>query len=180
MATVAHEQFDWTDERVAFLRKRIAEGVGPSAIARELRGHNLIPTRNAVLGKLSRLGLRVGASIKAKRTRQSCKAQVKTQKASTKPRPPAQAPRCVALPPLMLAGGKTIGILDVDDSMCRYPVGDPAKSDFAFCGRRPSGERPYCIDHVRLCYEKPRKSPEMSAIAKARAELTQKLREATA
>lgn len=179
MATVAHEQFDWTDERVAFLRKRIAEGVGPSAIARELRGHNLIPTRNAVLGKLRRLGLRVGAPIKAERTRQSRKAQGKVQRAP-KPRPPAQAPRCSALPPLMLAGGKTIGILDVDDSMCRYPVGDPAKSDFAFCGRRPSGERPYCIDHVRLCYEKPRKSPEMSAKAKARAELTQKLREATA
>lgn len=179
MATVAHEQFDWTEERVALLRQRKAEGVGPSAIARELRGHNLIPTRNAVIGKLNRLGLRVGAPIKAERKRQSRKVQVKAQRAP-KPRPPAQAPRCVALPPLLLAGGKTIGILDVNDSMCRYPIGDPAKSDFAFCGRAPVNERPYCIDHVRLCYDAPRKSPEMSARAKARAEMEKKLREVAA
>lgn len=45
--------FNWTDERVEFLKKLWAEGISASGIASRLIG----PTRNAVIGKIHRLGL---------------------------------------------------------------------------------------------------------------------------
>ena len=53
----------WTDERVETLKKMWSEGQSASQIAKELGG----VTRNAVIGKVHRLGLsnRAGASAAA-------------------------------------------------------------------------------------------------------------------
>ncbi len=49
----------WTDERIDHLKKLCAEGKSASQIAGELGG----VTRNAVIGKLHRLGLRTGVAV---------------------------------------------------------------------------------------------------------------------
>ena len=54
----------WTDERVEILKKMWGEGQSASVIAKELGG----VTRNAVIGKVHRLGLsnRAGSGASAK------------------------------------------------------------------------------------------------------------------
>ena len=84
----------WTDERVELLKKMWGEGQSASQIAKELGG----VTRNAVIGKVHRLGLsnRAGAAGAAK-------ADAKPAKAEAKPKPaPKPAPAKPAKPEVVM------------------------------------------------------------------------------
>lgn len=77
----------WTDERVEMLKKMWSEGQSASQIAKELGG----VTRNAVIGKVHRLGLsnRAGSAPAPA----EAKPEAKPQAAKPKPAPkPAAAP----------------------------------------------------------------------------------------
>ena len=72
----------WTDERVEILKKMWGEGQSASVIAKELGG----VTRNAVIGKVHRLGLsnRAGSSSTAKAApKEKAKAEPKAKAAAT-------------------------------------------------------------------------------------------------
>jgi GcrA cell cycle regulator len=56
------------------------------------------------------------------------------------------------LEPLKFEDGKAANVLTLNESMCKFPIGDPTDPDFAFCGRGSSGG-PYCSDHARLAYQ---------------------------
>jgi GcrA cell cycle regulator len=47
-----------------------------------------------------------------------------------------------------------VSIVELRESMCRWPIGDPAQSEFRFCGakKRP-GEGPYCACHAGIAYQ---------------------------
>jgi GcrA cell cycle regulator len=143
----------WTDERVATLRKLWAEGLSASQIAKQLGG----VTRNAVIGKVHRLGLagRATPSRPAKRPVRAARPRVISP---TAPRlRPASHPNVPAiivpeLEPLLFDDGRAASVLTIKDTMCKYPIGDPATADFAFCGRESSCG-PYCQDHARLAYQ---------------------------
>ncbi|MEZ5732126.1 MAG: GcrA family cell cycle regulator [Paracoccaceae bacterium] len=81
----------WTDERVETLKKMWAEGQSASQIAKELGG----VTRNAVIGKVHRLGLsnRVGGAPEAK-PEPAPKAE--TRSAAKPAQQPAAAPKAEA------------------------------------------------------------------------------------
>ncbi len=86
----------WTDERVEMLKKMWSEGQSASQIAKELGG----VTRNAVIGKVHRLGLsnRAGASPAPAEAKPEPKAQPKA-KAPPQPKPaPANKPDPVVEP----------------------------------------------------------------------------------
>ncbi|KHQ54963.1 MULTISPECIES: GcrA family cell cycle regulator [Mameliella] len=82
----------WTDERVELLKKMWSEGQSASQIAKELGG----VTRNAVIGKVHRLGLsnRAGAApAAAAEAKPEPKAQPAAAKAKPQPKPaPANKP----------------------------------------------------------------------------------------
>lgn len=40
-------------------------------------------------------------------------------------------------------------LMDLDKDMCKWPVGDPTSSDFGFCGDPRVEGRPYCACHAR-------------------------------
>ena len=73
----------WTDERVETLKKMWGEGQSASQIAKELGG----VTRNAVIGKVHRLGLsnRAGASTTPAPEKKSAKAAPSKPAAEAKP-----------------------------------------------------------------------------------------------
>ncbi|WP_127561726.1 GcrA family cell cycle regulator [Nioella ostreopsis] len=71
----------WTDERVELLKKMWGEGQSASQIAKELGG----VTRNAVIGKVHRLGL-------SNRTSGSSKPAAPVKEAAPKPAPKAAEP----------------------------------------------------------------------------------------
>ena len=75
----------WTDERVEILKKMWGEGQSASQIAKELGG----VTRNAVIGKVHRLGLSNRATGAGAKADSKPKAEAKP-KAAPKPKPAAK------------------------------------------------------------------------------------------
>ena len=142
----------WSEERVALLRKLWAEGLSASQIAKQLGG----VTRNAVIGKVHRLGLagRATPSRPAKRPVRTARPRI-VGPSAPRLRIPSSEPRVVIpdLEPVKLEDGKAATVLTLNESMCKYPIGDPTDADFAFCGRSSFDNHPYCQDHARLAYQ---------------------------
>lgn len=141
----------WTEERVSLLRKLWAEGLSASQIAKQLGG----VTRNAVIGKVHRLGL-AGRATPSRPAKRPVRPQRPRVIGPTAPRlrPPSLAPAMdmPQLEPLKFEDGRTANVLTLNETMCKFPIGDPNDADFAFCGRGALGG-PYCSDHARLAYQ---------------------------
>jgi len=141
----------WTEERVTLLRKLWAEGLSASQIAKQLGG----VTRNAVIGKVHRLGLagRATPSRPAKRPVRAARPRV-IGPTAPRLRPASTMPHVVIpdLEPLRNEAGQAATVLTLNESMCKYPIGDPTDASFAFCGRGACAG-PYCADHARLAYQ---------------------------
>lgn len=132
----------WTDERVEMLKKLWADGLSASQIARTMGG----VTRNAVIGKVHRLGL----SGRATATRSERPRRVTVPKPIAKPVP---ARPIFVEEPLRLENGDFVTMMTISDRMCKWPIGDPARDEFRFCGRKSSDGHPYCEAHARLAYQ---------------------------
>ena len=154
----------WTEERVELLRKLWIEGLSASRIAAELAGG---VTRNAVLGMSGRVKSPTAVPAGARRP----------GKPSVDPR--IQAPQRAAAMPMrgnlavalqsrpmaapqpyrssgdnVVAIAENVTIMDLRESMCRWPVGDPSSSEFRYCGgKAPIGDGPYCAFHSRMAYQ---------------------------
>jgi GcrA cell cycle regulator len=68
------------------------------------------------------------------------------------PIPPAPPRRLVPAKPSAEVKDKT-GLLDLNDRICRWPMGHPGESDFHFCGRDANPGYPYCVDHCGVAYQ---------------------------
>ncbi len=146
----------WTDERVEMLKKLWQDGLSASQIAKQLGG----VTRNAVIGKVHRLGLS-GRAAPSKPARPAFKAP-RPQRAPVH----AAAPRRVVAPaatPVAVAQAPTpvryvdeapgsATVLTLGAHMCKWPIGDPSTDGFTFCGRRQSAG-PYCVEHAQVAYQ---------------------------
>jgi GcrA cell cycle regulator len=138
-------QVNWSDDRVEQLKTLWTEGLSASQIARALGG----VTRNAVIGKVHRLGLAGRASpSRAERPRLPMAPKVPSMRAHHVPAAPV-----VEEDPLLLDDGNFATVLTISDRMCRWPIGDPAGTEFHFCGRSPKAGSPYCEAHARKAYQ---------------------------
>ena len=133
----------WSDDRVTTLSKLWVDGLSASQIAKQLGG----VTRNAVIGKIHRLGLsgrgqpskparleRTGTPRFARRTRVP-----KAQHAPNRPPPPSR-PEAVPEGPGLVSSMTALGA-----HVCKWPIGDPKSEAFSFCGRLATGS--YCPTH---------------------------------
>jgi GcrA cell cycle regulator len=68
------------------------------------------------------------------------------------PIPPAPPRRLVPAKPSPEIAGKT-GLLDLNDRICRWPMGHPGEPDFHFCGDKVNPGFPYCVDHCGRAYQ---------------------------
>jgi GcrA cell cycle regulator len=153
---------NWSDERVELLKRLWADGLSASQIASQLGG----VTRNAVVGKAHRLNLsgrakpapKVARSSKARPTaphRPAARLRVAGNTAlKIHARPaPLRAPAQVPIEDLVVPISLKVSLLALNDSMCKWPIGDPGADGFHFCGHRNFTGRPYCEYHCRLAYE---------------------------
>jgi len=152
----------WTDEKVELLRQLWLDGKSASQIAAEL-GDGV--TRNAVIGKVHRLGLsgRVKTSAPAA-------PRIRQRPAGTRPAAPRSGGAFRGNTALALAReahvdaepefrddvvipmSLRVTILELKEAMCRWPLGDPASSEFRYCGS-PTASGPYCAYHAGLAYQ---------------------------
>lgn len=155
----------WNDERVEQLKKMWLDGMSASQIAGELA--NGI-TRNAVIGKVHRLGLsgRVKAPTQAQ---PRPRPQARSHRNST-PRASASiirgntalayAPQLREAMPVqkpveevVIPMSERITIMELKEAMCRWPLGDPATSEFRYCGGKSTIGESYCTYHSRIAYQ---------------------------
>ncbi|MEL6364707.1 MAG: GcrA family cell cycle regulator [Pseudomonadota bacterium] len=134
----------WTDERVELLKKFWAEGLSASQIASKLGG----VTRNAVIGKVHRLGLSGRA------------APAEPQKGRLDEiLPPADEYEAFEpLPeqsyaPVVLEGGELATVATLSGNMCKWPIGDPTDDDFHFCGQPAAPGKAYCAYHAAIAFQ---------------------------
>jgi GcrA cell cycle regulator len=161
-------KFPWTDESVALLKELYAQDATGSEIARTLSVRTGFPcTRNAVIGKRVRLGLKktpdeVTASKAAAAFGSNAKRKPKTQPSRVgvtifgraPPLKPSDYISLVPEPdPKVIPIGQRCTILDLSEHTCRWPIGVPGKPDFFFCGGKPHEGLPYCGYHKRLAYQ---------------------------
>ncbi len=163
---------NWTDERVEKLKKLWSEGLSASQIAAQLGG----VSRNAVIGKVHRLSLpgraKAGGTTTTVRT---------PKRTTTAPRAPNYASRVatrtvtrqqgatmlkeeididaieeVSFRPasnVVVPISRRLGLTELTERTCKWPVGDPLKDDFHFCGCESPDSSPYCTYHQRMAYQ---------------------------
>jgi GcrA cell cycle regulator len=68
------------------------------------------------------------------------------------PIPPAPPRRLVPAKPSPEVADKT-GLLDLNDRICKWPIGHPGEPDFYFCGQPANPGFPYCVEHCGVAYQ---------------------------
>lgn len=151
----------WTEDRVEVLKKLWLDGFSASQIAKQL-GDGL--TRNAVIGKVHRLGLS-GRAAPSQPQRPAFKATRPVRPTpAPQPAPIMRRPEPAQVPdvPASSFACEEVGsatVLTLGSHMCKWPIGDPSSDSFSFCGRA-SQDGPYCVQHARVAYQaQPRKVP---------------------
>jgi GcrA cell cycle regulator len=153
----------WNDERVDLLKKLWSDGLSASQIAGRLGG----VTRNAVIGKVHRLGLSGRATTSRMKSHRP-RARAQSTRRLMKPRfanignpalrqlylgdtepytPPAEE--------LVIPLNERKSIQTLTEASCRWPIGDPQLADFHFCGRNKITGLPYCDFHARRAFQPP-------------------------
>ena len=152
----------WTDERVELLKKLWADGLSASQIAAELGGI----TRNAVIGKVHRLGLSGRAKSPSSAAPRPRKARTSGHMMRVQ-RPQIRGNTALAydyqeepepeLQPIenIIPIGQRCTLLELDQEKCHWPIGDPGQPDFFFCGGKTNAGTPYCGYHGRVAYQPP-------------------------
>src|SRR5262245_52711173 len=137
----------WTPDRIDELKRLFEAAYSCSQIARQIG-----VTRNAVIGKLTRLGLsrprgdngiprairpREGALQRQVRILRRLRAEMEAV-APAEEEPICDRQRC--------------SLFDLSPQTCRWPIGRPGADDFGFCGNAPVEGLPYCAGHSRMAY----------------------------
>ncbi len=68
------------------------------------------------------------------------------------PLTPAPPRRLVPARPSDAIAGKTT-LLDLNDRICKWPIGHPGEPDFHFCGDKVNPGFPYCVSHCGHAYQ---------------------------
>lgn len=146
----------WSDERVSLLKRLWAEGLSASQIEEEF---GCIFSRNAIIGKIHRLGLsgRVTVKRKPQLPRPVTPVPVPIEVQPITPPLIEDAPEAEDTAPVSDAASRWAGapqaVLDLAANQCRWPLGHPREPDFAFCPNTAIDGRPYCMDCHKLAYQ---------------------------
>lgn len=151
----------WNDERVELLKKLWSEGLSASQIAGRLGS----VTRNAVIGKVHRLGLSGRATtsrMKSHRPRQRVAKRVAKARFTNVGNPAFRSlyqmeaePFTPAVEELVIPVNERKYIQTLSECSCRWPIGDPQLADFHFCGKDKVAGLPYCEFHARRAFQPP-------------------------
>ena len=158
----------WNDERVDLLKKLWSEGLSASQIAGRLGGF----TRNAVIGKVHRLGLSGRATTsrmkshrpraRAAATAAGARRMQQTKRFAQQGNPalralyqPEAEPYTPQAEELVIPMKERRTIQTLTECSCRWPIGDPQAADFHFCGKNKVNGLPYCEFHARRAFQPP-------------------------
>jgi GcrA cell cycle regulator len=151
----------WSDDRVELLKKLWQSGLSASQIAAELG----FVTRNAVIGKVHRLGLsgrgkpvKIGGGEPRRTGRHRAarivyEARRTTKVAAALAELPDHPPPVTEALDNIVPFSQRLHLMELNDATCHWPVGDPSSREFFFCGGRALTSLPYCAHHSRIAYQ---------------------------
>lgn len=137
----------WTPERIDQLKSYFEAGLSCRDIAVSIG-----VSRNAVIGKLSRLNLTRTTPDERRARRKKTTAHA-AQRTTAKHQllllqaayeQPVDAP---------IVSANNCSLFELSEQRCRWPLNTPGTDDFCFCGNTPLGGLPYCSGHYRLAYQ---------------------------
>ena len=163
----------WTHQTVETLKRLALEGRSAAWIAAALGA----PSRNAVIGKANRIGIKLAGV----RSAAPCREDLALAAGApwTRKRPPSidGEPGPDPRPPVSHARSRVpatsranrregrsdfaraevgemrrLGISEIGETECRWPIGDPGEEDFFYCGLQVARGHAYCPGHCRLVY----------------------------
>ena len=145
----------WTKENVEFLKKHWG-----SFTAREISekmGAGV--TRNSIIGKASRL--RLSAKIKT-RTATSNESFKNSESNKIKSKRGRRSKFRSLLIEKDFEPENPKQLEELEDGVCRYPIGHPDEKDFYFCGRTSVKDFSYCRLHLLYSYVPKNKKDDMT------------------
>ena len=141
----------WTEERVELLKDRFAAGLSCREIAIDIG-----VSRNAVIGKLSRLHLAREKTREARRPPRNDDAAAKRSRSVPRTQYQLLRKLYAEAPPAtedgLIDNENRCSLLELSAEKCRWPINTPGQEDFCFCGNQPLEALPYCAGHTRLAY----------------------------
>lgn len=156
---VGLDKFPWTDISRARVKALWAEGVSALHIAAAISAEFFHKVeRNAVIGIVHRGKFESPMSKKNLRVQAGHSARSNLAPRPGGPRKPAVKRDGPELPDIslpaaegdsLLAFGRAVPLLRLDDNGCKWPIGD---RDFVFCNAAQVDGLPYCVAHCRCAY----------------------------
>tara|TARA_Y100001936_G_C15938859_1_gene593611 strand:- start:492 stop:989 length:498 start_codon:yes stop_codon:yes gene_type:complete len=137
---------NWTKENIEFLQKHW--GTCTAREISEKMGGGF--TRNSIIGKASRLGL--SAKIKTRKATSNQNVEKNLEENNIK----ANRGRKSKFKSLIIEKDfepeNPKQLEELEDGICRYPIGHPNEKDFYFCGRTSVKDFSYCRLHLLYSY----------------------------
>lgn len=172
---------NWTDERVELLKKLWSDGLSASQIAAQLGGvsrnavigkvHRLKlsgrgkTTKTTPRAKKTAETVVNNTTMRANRTTAAQSASVSSASRTTTSSVGATALKVefiadavseVEVRPsedVVVPMSRHLNLLQLSETTCKWPVGDPLSEDFYFCGADSGENGPYCAFHAKLAFQ---------------------------
>lgn len=148
----------WNDERLARLRLLWADFSGLQIAQKMTSEYGVTFTRNSIIAMVQRLALTSDGKSKGGRPRETDPAKLAERRAKTAATARAYAEkqklRRVApqIEDFAIPTPQRKTLMELGAHDCRWPVGDPKKDLFFFCGAVAEENKPYCSSHCARAY----------------------------
>ena len=146
----------WTDEKVAKLKELWGSGKTACQIAEIIGG----VSRNAVIGKSFRLNLSAKIKTRKATSNQNFDKSVEIKNINSKRGRKSKFKSLIIEKDFEPENPKQLE--ELDESVCKWPVGHPDEKNFYFCGRSSLKDFSYCKLHLLYAYQPKGKKEDIS------------------
>ena len=146
----------WTEEKVAKLTELWGKGNTASQIA-EIIGSI---SRNAVIGKAHRLNLSAKIKTRAATSNKNFENSLEEKNYKSKKNRRSKFKSLIIDKNFEPENPKQLE--ELDENICKWPIGHPDEKDFYFCGRSSLKDFSYCKLHLLYAYQPKGKKEEVN------------------
>ena len=145
----------WTEEKVEKLKELWGKGNTASQIAEIIGGIS----RNAVIGKAHRLNLSAKIKTRAATSNKDFETSMQGKNIRVKRGRKSKFKSLIIEKDFEPENPKQLE--ELEDGVCRYPIGHPNEKNFYFCGRTSLKDFSYCKLHLLYCYVEKNKKEDI-------------------
>jgi|TARA_B100001093_G_C26678707_1_gene949467 GcrA cell cycle regulator len=162
----------WTEEKVNKLRELWGKGNTASQISEIIGG----VSRNAVIGKAHRLNLSAKIKTRTAASNETFEQSLHDKKKILKKTRRSKFKSLIIEKDFEPENPKQLE--ELDESLCKWPIGHPNESSFYFCGRSSLKDFSYCKLHILYAYQPKGKKEDSSEKEDEEVQINQKIKSA--